>query len=106
MIGAYELLDDEQLKALNSQCPHWQQMTSTGNCVDKWWMGPPVSTAVGIAAMALTLGALGWIATKLRGASYLKPVADVLERAGKMQSNQRPRTRRRAAGKRYSRARK
>lgn len=24
-------------------CPHWQRATSGGECVDRWWAGPPIS---------------------------------------------------------------
>jgi hypothetical protein len=23
-------------------CPHWQRVNPSGECVDKWWAGPPV----------------------------------------------------------------
>jgi hypothetical protein len=45
-------------------CPHWQRENVKGDCVDKWWVGPPlgwVGSGAGYALSGAALGVLAWL---------------------------------------------
>lgn len=52
-------------------CPHWQRLNPRGNCVDQWWVGPPLSWFAGAVITTLGMAMIGWA---LVVASKIKPL--------------------------------
>ncbi len=49
------------LSGVDSVCPHWQRLTSRGECVDKWWAGPPIEWLGNSIAFAVGGALVGYL---------------------------------------------
>lgn len=62
-------------------CPHWQRITRRGTCVDRWWVGPPMSWVSAAVVTTVGMGLLGWI---LVAAGKVKRLQPHIQRVRKM----------------------
>lgn len=62
----------EQASALNL-CPHWQRLNHKGLCVDRWWVGPPMSWVSAAVVTTVGMGLLGWILVAAGKIKTLQP---------------------------------
>jgi hypothetical protein len=62
-------------------CPHWQRLNLRGNCVDQWWVGPPISW---VSAAIVTTAGMALIGWALVVASKIKPLEKTVFRMRKV----------------------
>lgn len=55
------------------ECPHWQRVSASGQCIDKWWAGPPWSWMGAALGWTVAGVAAGYVIHRLRVSEEVEP---------------------------------